>query len=190
MDLFRDCFVGVLIVLSGISCSLTRSNWKRGLKTLGWGLVITVVTSVAMPGRAITFGILHFFGCAMLIWALCGKLLEKVPILIGVPVALLLFFLGQQLYTASTGWFTGFPFFILGFRTGHYSADYYPIIPWLFLFLAGGFLGRLFRDGRVPAWFTKNPVPPLAWLGRHTLPVYIIHQPVIYGVMYLFFELL
>lgn len=189
MDLFRDCFVGVLIALAGISCSLTRSNLRRGIKTLLWGLVITAVTALIMPGQRILFGILHFFGCAMLLWALLGRYLEKLPMWPGAAVCLLLFFAGQGLYAASAGWFESFPFYVLGFCTGHWSADYYPLIPWLFLFLAGGFLGRMFRAGTVPAFFEKDPVPPLSWLGRHTLAIYIIHQPVIYGVMYLIFEI-
>jgi len=190
MNLFRDCFVGVLILLAGISCSLTRSNLRRGIKTLLWGLVITAVTSIAMPDQRILFGILHFFGCAMLLWALVGKYLEKIPLWLGVVVSLALFFATQGMYAASVGWSKSFLCYILGFCTGHYSADYYPLMPWLFLFLAGGFLGRLFRDGKVPAFFQKNPVPPLSWLGRHTLVIYIVHQPVIYGLMYLFFEIL
>ena len=190
MDLFRDCFVGVLIVLAGISCSLTRSNLRRGIKTLLWGLVITAVTAIAMPDQRILFGILHFFGCAMLLWALLGRYLEKIPLWIGVSVSLVLFFATQGLYAASVGWSNSFLCYILGFCTGHYSADYYPLMPWLFLFLAGGFLGRLFREGRVPALFTRDPVPALSRIGRHTLSIYIVHQPVIYGLMYLFFEIL
>ena len=49
MSNFRDGFVGVLMVLAGISGSLTRSNWKRGVKTLGCGLLITAVMAVIMP---------------------------------------------------------------------------------------------------------------------------------------------
>lgn len=190
MGIFRDCFVSVLIVLAGISCSLTRSNLRRGIKTLLLGLAITAVTAIAMPSQKILFGILHFFGCAMLLWALCGKWMEKIPAIPGAAVCVVLFFLLQDLYAGSTGMFRSFFFYVLGFRTGHYSADYYPILPWIFLFLAGGLMGRYFREERVPAIFEKNPVPPLAWLGRHTMPVYIVHQPVIYGVMYVLFEIL
>ena len=82
-----------------------------------------------------------------------------------------------------------FLLFALGFRTGHYSADYYPMIPWVFLFLAGGFLGRLFARGTVPEVFRKNPVPALSWLGRHTMIIYLLHQPVVYGVMAAYFSL-
>ena len=190
MNLFRDCFVGVLIVLAGISCSLTRSNLRRGIKTLLWAMVITAVTYFVMPDQLITFGILHFFGCAMLLWALVGKYLERLPMWPCVVICLLLFFAGQGLYAATAGMSKSFFLYILGFCTGHYSADYYPLIPWIFLFLAGGFLGRRFREGRVPALFLRDPAPALSRIGCHTLPIYIVHQPVIYGLMYLFFEIL
>ena len=190
MNVFRDSFVGVLIVLAGISCSLTRSNLRRGIKTLLWGLVITAVTAIVMPSQTILFGILHFFGCAMLLWAALGKWLQKVPVWMGVIFSLALFWISQPLYEASAGQFESFLMYILGCCTGHQSADYYPLIPWIFLFLTGGFLGRLFRENRVPNLFTWNPIPPISWLGRHTLPIYIVHQPVIYGLMYLFFVIL
>ena len=190
MKLFRDCFVGVLIVLAGISCCLSRSNLRRGIKTLLCGLGITAVTACIVPDQIIIFGVLHFFGCAMLLWALVGRYLEKLPMWPGVTVCVPLFFAGQELYAATEGISKNFLLFMLGFNTGHYSTDYYPLIPWVFLFLAGGFLGRRFREGRVPALFTRDPVPALSRIGCHTLPIYLLHQPVLYGLMYLFFVIL
>ncbi len=189
MDNFRDGFVGVLVVLAGISCSLTRSNWRRGLRTLAGGLLITVVTAVVMPGQLITFGILHFFGCCMLLYAAAHRLLEKLPVWPGAAAGFLLYFLTRNLYSTVTGVPHSFLLFALGFRTGHTSADYYPMLPWVFLFLAGGFLGRLFARDAVPDVFRKNPVPALSWLGRHTMSIYLLHQPVVYGAMLLYFTL-
>ena len=189
MDNFRDGFVGVLVVLAGISCSLTRSNLRRGLKTLAGGLLITVVTAVVMPGQLITFGILHFFGCCMLLYAAAHRLLERLPVWPGAIAGLALYFLTRELYSTVTGVPHSFLLFALGFRTGHASADYYPMLPWVFLFLAGGFLGRLFAKGTVPEVFRKNPGPVLSWLGRHTMLIYLLHQPVVYGAMLLYFTL-
>jgi len=160
------------------------------VRTLAGGLLITVVTAVAMPGQLITFGILHFFGCCMLLYAAAHRLLEKVPVALGAAVSFLLYFVTRNLYYAVTGVPHSFLLFALGFRTGHLSADYYPIIPWVFLFLAGGFLGRLFARGTVPDVFKQDPVPALSWLGRHTMIIYLLHQPVVYGVMVLWFSLI
>lgn len=190
MDAFRDGFVGVLMLLSGISCSLTRSNWKRGIRTLGGALLVTAVTAMAMPSQLITFGILHFFGCCMLLYAAAHRLLEKIPVTLGTAVSLLLYVLTRNIYRTVTGVPHSFLLFALGFRTGHTSADYYPMIPWVFLFLGGGFLGRLFAQGKVPAVFQKDPVPALSWLGRHTMIIYLLHQPVVYGAMVVIFSMM
>ena len=190
MNAFRDGFVGVLMVLAGISCHLTRSNLRRGCKTLGCALLITAVTAAAMPSQRITFGILHFFGCCMLLYALVRPLLEKIPAAAGTAGSMVLFFAFRQMPRVMAGMPRSFLLFALGFRTGHASADYWPILPWVFLFLAGTFLGRPFARGEVPGWFENDPLPAVSRLGRHTMVVYLLHQPVIYSVMWIYFTML
>lgn len=67
------------------------------------------------------------------------------------------------------------------------SADYFPILPWVFLFWCGVFLARLWRPGRgePPA-----ALRPLCAIGRNTLLVYMLHQPVIYGVLWVWHTVL
>jgi len=79
-------------------------------------------------------------------------------------------------------------FFILGFKTGHSAGDHWAVIPWMFLFMAGTFLGRYFKEGKAPKWMEKNPIPPLAFIGRKTLIIYLVHQPIIYGALYLLYN--
>lgn len=199
MNTLRDIFTGTLIVVSGVSCLYSRSNLRRGLKTFGWALVFTLVTLVFMPSQLIIFGILHFFGVAMILYALLEKPLSRIPTWPGLVGSFLLFFFTRNLYYGVVGfgplqwsvpslfynhWFL----FPLGFRCyGISSADYYPILPWFFLFLAGGFLGRLVRAGRFPAWFYRSHCAFLGWIGRHTLIIYLLHQPIVYGVLSLIF---
>ncbi len=188
MNLFRNCFVAVLIILSGISCSLSRSNLKRGLKTLAFGLIISAVTYFFMPQEFISFGILHFFGVAMLIFSASYKIINKIPVWLGAPICFALYFLTQNLYYLSAPLPKSFLLYILGFNTGFYSADYYPLLPWIFLFFIGCLLGRYFKDGRVPDIFCSNPIKPLSFIGRHTMIIYLAHQPIIYGAMWLWFK--
>ena len=74
----------------------------------------------------------------------------------------------------------------LGFQMpGFASTDYVPFLPWIFLYLAGYFLWRLcprdesgrLRLPRQKAWQVA------AFVGRNCLPFYLVHQPVIYGVL-------
>ena len=65
------------------------------------------------------------------------------------------------------------------------SADYFSIIPWLFLFLFGAFLGKYAKDGRFPETLYKSRAVFLQKIGKNSLWVYLLHQPVLYGLMYL-----
>ena len=68
--------------------------------------------------------------------------------------------------------------------------DYYPIIPFIFMYLAGYFAARTAQrcEKPVPNWAYANPLPALAQLGRHALPFYLLHQPIILGVLELIYS--
>ena len=70
-----------------------------------------------------------------------------------------------------------------GFRT----SDYFPLLPWVLLFLCGWFLGRLFQ--RSPRWqrLAETKIPILSALGRNTIWIYMLHQPVLMGICMLLF---
>lgn len=185
MEISQFIFVGMLILISGICTRLTRSNLKRGIKTTLAALLVTAVTAVIEPDMTIIFGILHFFGVAMLIYAALGKLIDKIPSYIGIPLFTLLWIFTYNIYSCAPKMPKSIILFILGFNTGHISGDYYPLMPHLFLFLVGAFVGRIFTSGKAPRCFTLNPIPPLSFIGRHTLFIYLIHQPILYAITWL-----
>lgn len=79
----------------------------------------------------------------------------------------------------------------LGFPSlGFVSGDYYPIIPFIFMYLAGYFAAHIAQgiDKTVPSWAYANPLPALASLGRHALPFYLLHQPIILGFLELVYS--
>lgn len=79
----------------------------------------------------------------------------------------------------------------LGFPgPGFVSGDYYPLIPFVFMYLTGFFAAQAARASSLeaPAWAYANPIPALAVLGRHALPFYLLHQPVILGVLELVYS--
>ena len=61
--------------------------------------------------------------------------------------------------------------------------DFFPIFPWLFVFLAGAFLGRYVKEGRFPPFLYKTHIRALAFVGRHSLLIYLAHQPLLFGIL-------
>lgn len=72
--------------------------------------------------------------------------------------------------------------YIMGFAQRLSSADYYPVIPWGFLFLAGAMGGHIFKKKNLPGFLYKNFCRPLAFIGRHTMIIYVVHQPLLFGI--------
>lgn len=195
-------FAGLFILLSGLSCRFSHSNLRRGLRVAALAAAISLVTAVFLPSEAIWFGILHFLAAAILLYIPLRRLLDAVPACVSVPVLLVLFILTypvQQGYIGlagvagvalpgalyDCGWLFWLGFPGLSFT----SADYFPLLPWLFLFLLGAVLGVPVQARRLPERFYTLRVPFLAAVGRNTLLIYMLHQPVLYGLFSLFFYL-
>ncbi len=172
-------------LLAGISCRYSRSNARRGLQTLGCALAVSLVTYLI--GDPVIFGVLHMLGCCMLLYALTGRYFEKLPQL---PAAAVCFVLFLALHRICYGIRVRTPgLWMFGFRTREfYSADYYPLFPWLFLFLDGAVLGGRIRasDG---AWKRAPGLAPLNWLGERALWIYMLHQPALMGCVWLWTRL-
>ena len=198
INFIRDFGAGVLIFISGISSLLSRNNIKRGIKTLICAALLSIVTYIFVPDNFIFIGILHFLGTMMLLYGIAGKTVNKIPRVFGIAVCLIIFFVIFPLdngYIGIKGLFTlDIPYelrnstfeYILGFGGGHlYSADYFPFLPWSFLFLAGTFVGNYVREGRIPSFLYKDICKPISFLGRNTLVIYLLHQPVMCALMML-----
>lgn len=187
------------ILLAGISCAFSRSNLKRGGRLLAIAMVFTIVTAFVFPGEAIYFGILHLMSTGMILYGAFDGFFKKVPAAVMIPVCAIVFTLT---YTISKG-FVGikglfeidlpeellannqlYPFGVI--KGGFMSVDYVPLLPWLFLLLGGAYIGGLivkYRE-KLPSFCYADPLPWLGFIGRHTLIVYILHQPVILAVVY------
>lgn len=188
----------VFITISGISSQLSRSNIRRGAKLLPIAAAVTLVTVLITPQSAIYFGILHFLSIAVLLYGFIKRWLDQIPLKLGLVIFLVLYLitygipsgvlgipgilsvsLPTQLYSTNFLFPLGFP------GPGFTSADYFPIFPNLFLFLFGTYLGKYALLGKFPAFLYKKRVPFLAFTGRHALWIYILHQPVIFGILWL-----
>lgn len=197
---FAQPFVaGIFIFLSGICCRFSRSNLRRGMVALGLGVLMGVFTLLFLPEQAIYFGILHLLGTAMLLFALLQKGLDRLAPLPGLLLCLLLYlftFGAQRGYLGLPGvaWITlpsswaAYPWLLpLGFSAA--GADYFPLLPWLFVFLGGSYLGTPFVQRDMPDFFYRGRSRFLGVVGRHTIYIYLLHQPVLYGLLHGFFYL-
>ncbi len=184
------------ILLSGFCWPMGSKPLRRGLEVFGGGLLVTLATVLAMPGNRVVFGVLTLLGSCMLLMIPLDRVLRRVPSWAGLAGSAALFLalrnvnagslgfgglrfcpLPQGLYANLLTAFLGFP------PAGFYSTDYFSLLPWCFLFLAGYFLNRLWRDRRrIPTGGSRLPV--LSALGRYSLPVYLLHQPVIYALLW------
>ncbi|MCI8623730.1 MAG: DUF1624 domain-containing protein [Provencibacterium sp.] len=201
LNLIRDIMAGAFIFISGCSCRLSHSNLRRGLQTLLLAMGMTAATWLVIPEQIIRFGVLHCLGCCMLLFALLERGLDRVKPFPGALLAGVAFYLT---FTLPSGVFGGLTYrfllprglydcgflFPLGFPSPQFfSSDYYPLLPWFFLFLCGAYIGVYIREGRFPAGAYRLHCRPLAFVGRHTLWVYLCHQPILFGALSLIFYL-
>lgn len=191
----------IFIFLVGVSLSISYSRVKlfssgatkemrlflkflrRGLKVFSWGLIITLVTRIFLGKAFIIFGILHLIGISIIL-AYPFLKLRYWNLLIGV----LCIFLGAYLkgFSFDFYWLSW-----LGFRPAQfYSVDYFPLLPWFGLVLLGIFFGNIFyadysRKFQLVEFSSLSGVKLLCFLGKHSLLIYLLHQPLMIAVFYL-----
>ncbi len=180
----RAGIVSLFLLLVGISLVLnaqranTASFWRRQAKLLAACIAVTLGSYMMFPQSFIFFGILHF----ILLACLLGRLFVRFHY-INLTGALLILLAGvfysNPLFNApALQW--------LGFMTYKpFTEDYVPFFPWFGVVLAGIFLGRLMVAKS--AWVTEHQpgrwAKPLALAGRHSLIIYLLHQPVLLGIL-------
>lgn len=154
---------------------------KRGLWIFGWGLAVTLVTWLLFPEGVVIFGILHFIGLSVILAYPFLKLRVW-------NLALGLAALAVGLYLQNVT--VGFPWLLwLGLQPAHfYTFDYFPVLPWFGVTLLGLFAGNsLYADSTrrfpLPNLAGLPPVSFLSSLGRHSLTIYLLHQPILLALL-------
>lgn len=186
----RSVILGSFLALTGISLALAADhgiNWpaygKRLALIAACAIGVSIGSYLMFPASWIYFGVLHFIlvagilGLAFLRLHLSNLVIGAALIAAGVSLASPLF---DQPWLNWVGLMTRKPV----------TEDYVPILPWFGVVLIGLFIGRLLLKARRLAqtrgWPATGTIGrSLTWAGRHSLAVYMIHQPILLGILYL-----
>ena len=182
----RDWGGVLFLLLSGTSITLGHHHIRRGLVVFGCSMLITLVTFVMsrlnMLNSAfiIRFGVLQCLGSCMLLWSIFRRLPKWALAAIG--LALVIVGLYFSTLRVETNWL-----YPIGLITPAFSSgDYFPLLPHFGFFLIGAAAGRIFyaQKKTLFPWVNEKSIllRPLILLGRHSLWVYLLHQPILNGL--------
>ncbi len=182
---------GSFIVLAGLGLYLAHGQamrwpafWRRWIKIVAAAALVSLATRFAMPDAYVYFGILHAIALFSLLGLAALHLPAAVVAAAGAFVLVAAGWLQGPAFDADLLRFTGLS------TLPAYTVDFEPIFPWFGAFLIGIALGQIgqslglwakFAEIRLPGWAT--------WAGRHSLPIYLIHQPVLIGLVWAFVQI-
>ena len=184
---------GLFIFTAGVSLTIAyskvRTIWpfmRRGLEIFAWGMGITLITWVISRQGYVRFGILHFFGIAFILAPFFTRF-RFINLILGAALMAVGIYLQLQRIYVDSPWLLWLGLMPRGFSTW----DYWPLLPWLGLFLVGMFCGTmLYPQGnrRFGIHEFTDPVTSAMTLpGRHPLMVYLAQWPAIIGILLLVF---
>jgi len=188
----------VFIMLVGVSLSLTFSkseatgrpfrvfahrNLLRGLVIFVLGMCISLATWLALASGYVVFGVLHLIGISIIISIPFVKLRRW-----NLPIAAGLIALGLHVGTMGNG-----SYWLLwtGIKPANFtSVDYFPLLPWFGLVVLGIFIGDVLYPMRVRRFHIPEirnfiPLKNVSFIGRHSLAVYLAHQPIIIVLLHM-----
>lgn len=195
--LWQQSICQSFILLSGLCTRLGKNTAKRGAVVFAAGLVVTAVSLMLDKQEHIIFGILTFLGSAMLFTAVFSPLLKKIQPHFGCTVSYVLFWLTFSVHHGYLGTkkmgitlpdflYCNYLSTFFGFmKKGFYSADYFAFLPWIFLFLTGFFAFDVIGGRKTLEKLPDVYFAPVNTVGRYALVVYMLHQPVVYGIVLL-----
>lgn len=213
--LWQQSICWCFILLSGFCFSLGKKKWRRGVIVFCAGALVSLVTHIAMPGQSVRFGVLTMLGSSMLLMAFWEYIMKRFwgnaewnpqnPS-VGLGISFAAFFLtrginerylgfeGIRLFELPTGLYhKGDLMTYIGFMSrDFYSTDYFSIMPWFFLFSTGYFLYHWMKKKE---WLSKLfALPgmgrPFQFMGKHSLIIYMLHQPVVFVFLTIWEKLL
>lgn len=192
IHIWQQAICWTFIFVSGFVWQLgEKHNVRRGIFLNICGLAISVITLLFVPSEAIWFGILNFIGCAVLVMIPLHKVLHRCPPIVGMFLGFIAFAIFKNVQRGYLGiggikllvlpgWLYrvkvltpfGFPY------SGFSSSDFFPLFPWLFLFMAGYFFYSFFEKRDSLKKIAYKNIPVLSNIGQKSVLIYLLHQPV------------
>jgi len=174
--------VGVSLVLAHAQGLKKEAYLKRLLIVALSALIISIVTWFAFPNSFIFYGILHAIAIASLVGLLFLKSPVFIALIVGVGALLLPQFFSSQIF--DTRWLAWIGFY----EKAPPSNDFVPFFPWVGLSILGVGFARFFklptRNSALSLKVRTNPmVKFIAWAGKKSLPIYLIHQPALLALI-------
>ncbi|MBU0527965.1 DUF1624 domain-containing protein [Candidatus Micrarchaeota archaeon] len=182
--LFQRVVGTMFLLLVGISLILSekknnegyKRHLKRAVKLGAVALLISIATWIVAPTDFIKFGVIHCIAVSTLMAPLFFRF-KWLNLILGI----ILIITGISVHYTEIDYL-----FWLGWITHTYTAlDHYPLIPWFGVVLIGLFLGKVMPEFKVKNKLTES----LTYLGRNSLLIYVIHQPLIISLLLLLFYL-
>jgi len=169
--------VSLFILLCGIASNFSHNNLKRGIKLLILALIITLVTYLFNPNFYIKFGILHFLGVATIFYHFYRNFYYQNLFLL-LFSAIVITILIQDIQVTNSFMFP------LGLYNREFlSSDYVPIFGFIIPFIMGNIIGKYLKTKEIKKSKLANNV--ITFIGRHSLLIYLFHQPIILLILYL-----
>lgn len=188
--LLARSILAVFLFLAGVSLVLGhgrgirwRSFWRRWIFVVVGALAISVATYFAFPQSFVYFGVLH----AIALFSLMGLAFVRTPLWLAMSVAAVVialpFFYSDPLFNEKAFSWLGF------WQVPPPANDLVPVFPWFGAVLLGIIAMRLVLaagwSNRLAAIAPSGPLPRLlAFLGRWSLLIYLLHQPILLGLVY------
>jgi uncharacterized membrane protein len=171
------------LFLAGVSLVVAHGKgvrWPAFLRRLAVigaaAAAVTAATAVAMPAP-IWFGILHAIAAFSVLALPFVFLPAAVTLVVAAGVFALPFLWRDPLFYAPWAYPLGLA------PTPPFTFDYEPVFPWLSVTLAGVAVARLVRP-RAGGDETGRAWGVVAWLGRNSLVIYLVHQPVLFAILF------
>jgi uncharacterized membrane protein len=188
----RTCIVGLFLFTAGMSQTLAvqgGQDWarfgRRWLQIAACAVLVSLGSWWMFPQSWIYFGVLHGVAIMLIVarWLALRGL--STPALVALAAAALVVHLGVQVLGAAWSWPETFNTKALSWLGLNWkkpiTEDFVPVLPWIGVMLLGLVAGRHLPE--------RMPTPPaLGWLGRRSLAYYMLHQPVMIGLLWLLFR--